>query len=878
MIPIRLKLSGFLSYRDPVELDFTSFELACISGANGAGKSSLLDAITWALFGQARKRDEALIHTAAATAEVTFTFAYEENVYRVQRILPRGKGSLLEFQIAGNPDIGNTDIRYSASGQASRISNIDLSNNVLWRPLTEHSLRETQARIESILRLDYDTFVNASFFLQGKADQFTQQRPADRKRILASILGLETWEIYRERAAERRKAIERELDLVEGRLAEINAELGEEPVRQERLSELETQLGQMSAVRKAHENTLENMKRMAASLAEQRRLVDALSTALARFRENQSTLQARLAAREAEAAAQADLVQRATEVEIAYHAWQFARADLEKWEASEARFHEFEKRRQPSLDTINTEKARLEQEGQLLSGQFSVISEQLSSMANLKLEIDTTEKTLVDAEMRLILRTVVDNKLHTEREHFSELEGENKRLKVEMDELKVRIDQMSRIEGAICPLCGQSLSEEHRQSTLAQLTAEGKDKGDGWRSNKAVMEMLTTELKDLENRLNSFAEAEDERLRYSRQVSSLTERMDGLQKSAATWQTNGAPRLAEIETLLRSESYATEAHAELFKIDAELSSLGYDAAAHDNARRAESTGRAAEADFRALESARAALAPLEREIAELRSEIESRNSEIDIRNSERDLAAAALAQAEQQTPDVDAAYDELLRLQESENRLRDEVGAARQKVSILDDLRIRKAEFEARRSELAIEIGRHKTLERAFGKDGVPALLIEQALPQIEEKANELLNRLSGDTMSVRFVTQAGYKDKKRDDLKETLDIQVSDGIGQRDYEMFSGGEAFRVNFAIRLALSEVLARRTGARLQTLVIDEGFGSQDAQGRQRLIEAINLVKADFAKILIITHLEELKDAFPNRIEVEKTAEGSTIRVI
>jgi exonuclease SbcC len=94
---------------------------------------------------------------------------------------------------------------------------------------------------------------------------------------------------------------------------------------------------------------------------------------------------------------------------------------------------------------------------------------------------------------------------------------------------------------------------------------------------------------------------------------------------------------------------------------------------------------------------------------------------------------------------------------------------------------------------------------------------------------------------------------------------------------MYSGGEAFRVNFAIRLALSEVLAQRKGARLQTLVIDEGFGSQDAQGRQRLIEAINLVKNDFAKILVITHLEELKDAFPTRIEIEKTERGSEIHV-
>ena len=81
MIPLQLSISGFLSYRQPVELDFTSFDLACIAGANGAGKSSLLDAITWALFGQARKRDDSLINTQSEAAEVCLTFAYEGNIY-----------------------------------------------------------------------------------------------------------------------------------------------------------------------------------------------------------------------------------------------------------------------------------------------------------------------------------------------------------------------------------------------------------------------------------------------------------------------------------------------------------------------------------------------------------------------------------------------------------------------------------------------------------------------------------------------------------------------------------------------------------------------------------------------------------------------------
>ncbi len=279
-----------------------------------------------------------------------------------------------------------------------------------------------------------------------------------------------------------------------------------------------------------------------------------------------------------------------------------------------------------------------------------------------------------------------------------------------------------------------------------------------------------------------------------------------------------------------------------------------------------------------LERARAALEPLQREIAELQIQIDGHQTELERQRGEHSRAAAALAEAQAQAPDLAAAEQAFYRLQEQENRLRLEVGAAQQKVDVLTDLKTRRKTLETRRDELARLAGQYKQLERAFSKDGVPALLIEQALPEIENRSNDILERLSGGTMAVQFITQAAFKDKRRDDLRETLDIRIRDGNGERDYEMFSGGEAFRVNFAIRLALSEVLAQRSGARLQTLVIDEGFGSQDAQGRRRLIEAINMVRADFAKILVITHIEELKDEFPNRIEVEKTERGSIVRIL
>jgi exonuclease SbcC len=867
MIPLHLSLSGFLSYRDPVELDFSLFDLACISGSNGAGKSSLLDAMTWALFGQARKRDEAVINLQSKAAEVAFTFAYEGNIYRVLRSLTRGKTTVLEFQISD--DRQQTIVNGSSSI-------VHPPHN--WRPLTERTLRDTQARIEQILRLDYDTFVNVSFFLQGRADQFAQQPPTRRKEILGNILGLEAWEVYRERAAEARRDLERELTSVDGRVAEIDAELGEEESRKLHLAELESQLKGLSASRKLQETALANVKQVRLALDKQRQLVSKLGETQERSQANLSALQARLAAKQTERGEHADLVKRAAEVEAAYAALGKARLDLEKWEQIAGRFREHDQRRQPLLREIEAERARLEQERTGLEAQRSAIGEQASAAAGYQADLAAAKQALEQAESKRTERLALEKQAQAGREKQAELRTGNASLKAAMDELKSRIEKLSAAEGAACPLCGQSLSPEHRQSTLEQLNLEGKQLGDRFRLNKSTLEELALHITQYEAQITNFASAEADRLEASNAISQLTERMDRLQKQSAEWEQGGAKRLTEVAKLLEKEKFAAGARKKLASVDKELALLGYDAAAHDLAHRAELQARPAEAEYRALESARAALKPLDDEIANLDATLQAQASALQAQQAEYDEAASALSAFEAQVPDLEAAESSLYDLQERENRLHQEVGAARQKVTVLDDLRRRRKTLEGERGGLGLQIGRYKTLERAFGKDGVPALLIEQALPQIELKANEILGRLSDDTMHLHFETQARYKDEKRKDLRETLEIQVSDGAGLRDYEMYSGGEAFRVNFAIRLALSEVLAQRKGARLQMLVIDEGFGSQDTLGRQRLIQAINTVKADFARILVITHLEELKDAFPTRIEVEKTETGSTLRVI
>ncbi len=871
MIPLHLRLSGFLSYRDPIELDFTTFELACISGPNGAGKSTLLDAITWSLFGQARRRDDSLINLQSKAAEVAFTFRYEQNLYRVQRSLSRGKTPILEFQMHADASVLN-------ASPLAHDTRPTLGSGDSWKPLTERTLRETQAVIERTLRLDYDTFVNASFFLQGRADQFTQQPPGKRKDVLSNILGLGTWETYKTRTTDRRRLLEEELAGTEARLGEIATELDQEVPRRRRLAELEAELSRLTSARKSQEVSLANHRKVAASLAQQRVLIETLAGSLDKSLTRVVELETRLADRQSVRLQSADLARRRPMIESGFQAWQKTVKDLEEWNQAASAFREQEKSRLPLIEKIAAEKARFEEELRGLVLEHREFQSQTASIKNLETELGRARILVGEAETRSAELAQLKAELAARRESVAALKAENGALKTEMDALQQRIQTLQSAEGITCPLCGQPLSPDHRASTLRSLQAEGKARGDQFRANAAAVADGLAMVSQLESKFPLRSGADDERLARSNAVAQLIEKLGTLQRLAADWESSGNQRLTELQENIQNGAFASEEQALLARVDEGLARLGYDVAAHDRVRLTERERRAADEDYRRLQAALAALAPLDNEIHNLEAEIADRRSEIAREQDELKAARSAAEAAGASLPDLEAAERELFDLQEQENRLNQEVGGAHQKVSVLDDLRTRSAELQSSRQSLAIQIGRHRMLERAFGKDGVPALLIEQALPEIEGKANEVLDRLSDGRMSVRFVTQAGYKDRRREDLRETLEIQISDGDGLRDYETYSGGEAFRVNFAIRLALSEVLAGRKGARLQTLVIDEGFGSQDAQGRQRLVEAINLVKKDFAMILIITHLDELKDYFSTRIEVDKTERGSVARVV
>jgi exonuclease SbcC len=698
MIPLRLELHNFLAYKDPDPLNLEGVHIACISGENGAGKSSLLDAITWVLWGKARSSSpDDLIRQGEREMRVSFEFALAGQRYQVLR-QRRTEGkvgtSLLELQV------------FDAASDA-------------WRSLSEHTLRQTQERLTNLLRLDYDTFVNSAYLAQGRADEFTAKPPVQRIQILASILGLDQWQVYEERTKDRLRGTRETTARIDLRLDEIRREV-------ERRAEYQ---GELSAAQHDAESQASQLAKLEQAWA----AIEQVQVMRASLEKQQAELRARLAADRRE------LLEAQREAEALR-----LKSDLR------------------AISTLGEELKQQRQEAQAARAQWE----------------EANEKSKPLTELAGTLR------------------GENASLAPETEPIKARIQTLQAARDPLCPTCGQPLNEKHRADILHELTAEVDARRERFKANKARLQEVTNQLGALQQEMAALKRK--------------TDALPALER-----------RIAELEAAARGAQEAAEK----------------------------------------LPAAEARIEKWHTAVAQAEAREHARESEAG------DLSQR-LAQADKLRVTLDQA-----RLAK---RLADErVGGARQRLAALDALeaqaRTLQAEQQAQREQTALL----EELREAFGRRGVPNMIIETIVPEVEEVANALLARMTEGQMMLRLETQ---RETKAGETRETLEIIISDGLGTRAYEMYSGGEAFRINFALRVALSKLLARRAGAQLRALFIDEGFGSQDALGRERLVAAINSIQDDFDRILVITHLDELRDAFPARIEVTKTPEGSQLRLI
>lgn len=857
MIPLSLNIRNFLSYREDVPtLDFAGIHVACLCGQNGHGKSALLDAITWCLWGKARgKVQDELISYGADECKVELDFSSRDTHYRASRSHARAGGRRRQ---------GATDLQLQVISDAGPL------------PISGNSVRETQAKIDQLVGMDYDTFTNSAFLLQGRADEFTNRTPSERKAVLSKILGLELYDRLQEMArarlsqnAEGLSGSDRALELMRRQLEEIGDPATQLLEVNENLAGIDNQLdervqatGELRTKVGDLERQYSQLEEVARSMGDLRQEVTHLEAASVNIQSDIQRLQ--------------DLISQGDEIRRGALALERARRELNALEEARQSSDRLGGQKQELLRQIDVAKSRLETQSEQLRLKVEVeLPPKILSAADLAIQQEQAQKQLasVAEEERAIAQSRERHQnLSTQ---IGQAQSVAERYKSEGQELRSKLNLLLSTghQEAVCPLCKTSLGEDGCGRLAETYEADIAEKLRLYRLNEAQLKQLTEEGAGLERELEQREKKTGQARRLGELKLSDLDRQAKEARRAQEELDEAQSKLAEVTASIGSGDFAVQELAQLKAIENETAALGYD---EDARRRAfdQAQEMQAFADRASqLADAESNLPRQQESALQTQDMLQRRRSELE-RLAERHKAdKVAVESLPQWRTSLNEAEIEQRGLESQREQLIARKAQLQAQVKRLEDLTAEIAKESKRIEGLQEEQSVYQELVNAFGRQGVQAMLIETVVPRLEEEANNLLGRMTDNRTHLRLETQRERRSGRGDPI-ETLEIQVMDDLGPRSYEMYSGGEAFRVNLALRIALSKVLAQRMGAPMPTLFIDEGFGTQDAVGRERILDVIGAVQDDFDKIIVITHLEDLKDAFPVRIEVEKDGQGST----
>jgi exonuclease SbcC len=338
-----------------------------------------------------------------------------------------------------------------------------------------------------------------------------------------------------------------------------------------------------------------------------------------------------------------------------------------------------------------------------------------------------------------------------------------------------------------------------------------------------------------------------------------------------------ACQIDSLHTALHELQTTSELKRKLDALDHHMTQIGYNLAEHNALRASVRQAQSWQLRYQELMSAQQQYPQIGQRLASLTQTLQGRQGEQEATNTQLNTIVKQLDHYPDATSEIQSLERRMQQRRQQLDEQLSQQGRLQQRFTQLEVLQTQYDEQQKQCQDLQRQYRVHQELALAFGKNGIQALMIENILPQLEAETNHILARLTGNQLHVQIVTQkAGRRaSKKTTKLIDTLDILIADASGTRPYETYSGGEAFRINFSIRLALARLLAQRAGTSLQMLIVDEGFGTQDSEGCDRLIAAINAIASDFSCILTVTHMPQFKEAFQTRIEVRKTQQGSQL---
>jgi exonuclease SbcC len=847
-----------MSHKD-TEIDLSGIRAACIQGENGAGKSGLLDGILYALFGQtSRGTGDNLVKIGETEMSAIFDFIQAGRCYRASRKrvnTGRGRSDMALGVYNGG---GPSSLDVIATGDA------------------------VTGSVMKILGRDFKTFTASSFLLQGQQEKIILATPKERFQIVFNILGLDRYSKYKEAFTRRKNRLIDRASVIEEEIARLSAEIGDPD--------------ELLKSRKIIEQSLVTL---CAVIKEKEALLTSKSSGIA-------VLKSKLGEFEA------------VEKEIASLEKSRAEAVLKKSEIE---------RKAPAFPEGKQHEGQALMKGFSLQQALSRVAEIEAGLKNadsLKKQAESLESSKVslksgvsDAEMRVArYKKVVDNKEKIlsvveqekqEKERLKTFKVQADGLQRQLDNLNAAMRKASEIETAIAVSEGKIKSlEQERVANLkaaqdrlanaereASLIGKTACKGEGKFSSCVLI------AKAVESRTSvSSIRVEIERI-AKRPIYDEDAQVQDLRKQLSSLPADAKQRVGDVEKDLASLKEAIKTTET--KLDV-MSTWTKQATEIENAEKELSDASAL------IASTKLQIAGIEKRISSVREEL----SRLEPLSSELSLVRVVAERLKivENTKEFDL---EISSIEKGLDELRKKISGAD---TLNVNLRFLQTELDTIRSELdglkksetdttkelsvltvrADEIVKNGEKKKGHEKEAeglrrnihileviedfcekVPLFILDNILPIVEEEANKVLDEISSTGMRIEFRTEKVTKTTKA--VRDTLDIIVSDVMGERPIGQYSGGEKTRLVLALTVGLAELSSRKAGVKINTLVIDEPAGL-DESGLKDFGRCVNkLVDAGmFETMLVVAHDKKLLDVFDQKIIVTKDGTSSRVEVL
>ncbi|MBC7081723.1 MAG: SMC family ATPase [Thermoplasmatales archaeon] len=793
---ISLRLHNFRKFRD-VEINFPTGLIGLV-GNNGVGKSTIIEAIGWAIYGSRalRNRDQKQIKTQWAPAGedcwVNLKFEMGGNVYEVTRIM---SGSATDARVKVNGSI-------MASSSAG---------------VTEF--------LERKIGMDCESFYTSIFAKQQELNALSNKSSSERKKNMLKMLRIDLLDDAIKKVREDRRNKQEILEWMEKNLRSLDD-------LRKNLEANKNRLNFLVSKKMEVENELKKLSEEIKFLEEERRKEKEKAEKFKELNNSKKILEERIKSKfeikEAKLKEIEEILKKKKEhEEIKKFAEEYERIYIIKESMDSILEKYIEKKK------IEDELFRKNREIEDFEKEIKKLAKQLEGEEKIFEEIEEIEKIINEINKKREKLSIERNEKNAE---IKEKEKRKKNLEKNLKELK------EAGEDSNCPTCGRPLKEKYKE-ILANIENEINEYEGRIRELALQVLKIEEDYKklEMENKENELKKKKMEET--SRKISSLREKIkffDEQKNSRIEERNRLLLKIKEYEGILFDE----EEYNKISKRLKELLPIKNKSSILEN-------------EIKKIPQIEKEIEEIEKDISLISSQIKNLTVEIEKLSFDEKKYAKIEEDYEIVRNKMKEAEKEFIRLEGEIENVKKEIDRNEKDIK----------EEEEKREKI-------KVLRKEIA--GLEMLAGDRETGLLNDFKRYLISKI-GPTLSLfasQFFSKFTQGKYKEIEIDEDYNIGIYDGGEKFDIERFSGGEKDIANLSLRLAISQLISQRSDVSLNLIALDEIFGSQDRERRKSILNALAELRDQFSQIILITHIDDIKESLENIIKIYENEDGSS----